>query len=224
MHDVGALERHVAAQPRRGADVEVARRSPRWRRRPPRRRWCRRCPRRRAPRRAARARRRRRAARCRPRSRGAPARAAGAGRGRSVAPGPGPRRTADGSRLSVHQRSTAVSQPATARPGEPHREVLGHVEQPGRGGIHLRPLVAQPRRLAHRVLAGAGRHAARSWTASAAGPARCSRPGTRRPPPVQLLGVAGAARVHPGQRRVHVPAVARRPAPARPTGCSCRWR
>ena len=90
--------------------------------------------------------------------------------------------------------------------GQPHGEVLGHVEQPGRGGIRLGPFVAQPRRLAHGVLAGAGRHAPREREPVPQGP-RVVAAGHPQPATGELLGVAAAARVHPGERRVHVPPV-----------------
>ena len=72
--------------------------------------------------------------------------------------------------------------------GEPHGQVLGHVEQPGRGGIHLRPLVAQPGRLPHRVLAGAGRHPARPGQPVPQGPSVVA-PGHPQAAAGELLGV-----------------------------------
>ena len=90
--------------------------------------------------------------------------------------------------------------------GEPHGEVLGHVEQPHRCGIHLGALVAQPGRLPHRVLAGAGRHPARPRQPVPQGP-RVVAPGHPQAAAGELLGVPAAARVHPGQGRVHVPTV-----------------
>ena len=115
---------------------------------------------------------------------------------------------ADGRRVAV------VGAPAQDRgvpagdraAGEPHGQVLGHVEEPGRGGVHLRPLVAQPRRLPHRVLARARRHAPGPGEPVAQRPRVVA---TRHPQAAagELLGVPAAARVHPGQGGMHVSAV-----------------
>ena len=157
VHDVRALERHVAAQPRRRADVEVrvvvtgGARAHRGRRGVP-------------------------CARDDPHAVGQPECRGNVGPHRpDDAPGahelrqPTEVETAASSqgRVPVDRgRVAVVGAPAQDGrvPGgdraarEPHREVLGDVEQVGRHGIHLRALVPQPGRLAHRVLAGAGRH------------------------------------------------------------------
>ena len=175
---------------------------PRRRRAP--RRWCRRCPRRPARWRAGRVRRRPLGQRCRRGWPGRRSRAACRVECRAVAArASGPRRTRRGSRLSVHQRSTAVSRAVDRAPAGAHGEVLGDVEQVAGG--------ARRRRAVRGAATGSGRPGPgrcgwarrRCWRPRCAAGGRRSRCRAARDRAAgDVPGVGGAARVHPDERGV----------------------